>query len=203
MEEVADFPRSALKVRPIIFTKRTAMNRRKLTSLAADDSLHTRGMPMFVKPGVDIAILAGVQIICFLALTRLEPRFFIIHLYQLLPYVAIVLLIAYGRERWAYMIGPLVSAAWLGLANMAGLLGSAVERLRTLGSSSADASFVAFFALATAVIAVLITVLSRVHWVKEYSGHGRPWRTFLVSLGIVVAYYGVLLHWFWDMIPNT
>ena len=180
------------------------MNRRKLTSLAAgDDSPHTRGMPVFVKPGLDIAILAGVQVTCFLALTRLEPRFFTIHLYQLIPYVAIMLLIGYGRERWAYMIGPLVSFAWLGLANMAGLLGSAVERLRTFGSSGADADFVAFFALATAVIAVLITALSRVHWVKEYSGRGRPWRTFLISLGIVVAYYGVLLHWFWDMIPNT
>jgi hypothetical protein len=180
------------------------MNRPKLKSLAAaDDSPHMPGIPWFGKPGLDIAILAGVQIICFLALTRLEPRFFIIHLYQLIPYVALLLLIRYGRERWAYMIGPLVSLAWLGLAYMAGLLGSAVERLGTFGSSGADVNFVAFFALATAVIAVLITVLSRVHWVKEFFGHGRPWRTFLISLGIVVAYYGVLLHWFWDMIPNT
>jgi hypothetical protein len=112
------------------------MNRRKLKSLTvADDSLDTRGMPVFLKPGIDIAILAGVQIICFLMLTRLEPRFFIIHLYQLIPYVAMVLLIAYGRERWAYMISPLVSLVWLGLANMAGLLGSAMERLRAFGSS--------------------------------------------------------------------
>jgi hypothetical protein len=180
------------------------MHRPRLTRLAAaDDSLHTRGIPLFVKPGLDIAILAGVQIICFLALTRLELRFFIIHLYQLIPYVAIVLLVVFRHERWAYMIGPLVSLVWLGLAYMAGLLDSAVDRLRTFGTSSQDANLVAILALTTAVVAVLITVLSRVHWLKECSGRGRTWRTFLISLGIVVAYYGVLLHWFWDMIPNT
>jgi len=174
----------------------------KLNGIAApQDSLRIHATAP-LKPGRDIAVLAGLQIIFFLALTRLEPRFFVIHLFQLIPYVAIVLLVGYGRERWAYMIGPLVSLAWLGLAYMAGLLDSSVERLSTFGSSGADANFVAFFALATAVIAVFITVLSRVHWVKEYSGDGRPWRTFLVSLGIVLLYYSVLLHWFWDMIPN-
>jgi len=91
------------------------MNRPKPMGLAvADNSLHSRAMTAFLKPGRDLAILAGLQIICFLALTRLEPRFFIIHLYQLIPYVAIVLLVGYGQERWAYMLGPLVSLAWLG-----------------------------------------------------------------------------------------
>ena len=55
----------------------------------------------------------------------------------------------------------------------------------------------------TAVVAVLVTLLSRIHWMKEYSGRGRTWRTFLVSFGIVVAYYGVLLRWFWDMMRST
>src|SRR5712692_6220920 len=149
--ESADLPRSAPKFGPIVSARRIAMNRPKLTGLAAaDDSLRTRGIPAFLKPGRDIAILAGVQIICFLALTRLEPRFLIIHLYQLIPYVAIVLLVGYGHERWAYMIGPLVSLVWLGLAYMAGLLGSAVERLRTFGSSSPDANLFSLNDSATA-----------------------------------------------------
>jgi len=179
------------------------MNRPQLTGLAvADDSLHTRGITAFLKPGRDVAILAGLQIICFLVLTRLEPRFFIIHLYQLIPYVAIVLLVAYGHERWAYMLGPLVSLVWLGLAYLAGPLGTAVERLWAFGNSSPNANVVALFALATAVMAVLMIVLSLIHWMKEYSGR-QNWRTFLLSLGIVVVYYGILLRWFWDMIPNT
>lgn len=180
------------------------MKRIELTGLAAGDhSLRTRGIPTFLKPGRDVAMLAAVQIICFLALTRLEPRFFIIHLYQLIPYVAILLLVGYGQERWAYMAGPLVSLAWLTLASTAGLLSSAVEHLRTFGSFTTDANLVTLLAIVTATVAVLMTTLCRIHWVKEYSGRGRTWHTFLVTLAIVVAYYAILLRWFWDMIPNT
>ena len=57
------------------------------------------------------------------------------------------------------MIGPLVSLRWLGLAYMAGMLGLAVERVPTCGNSSPEANVVALFALATAVVAVLMTVL--------------------------------------------
>jgi hypothetical protein len=160
-------------------------------------------MPAFLSPGCDVAVLAGVQIACFLALTRLESRFFIIHLYQLIPYVAILLLVGYGQQRWAYMIGPLVSLAWLTLASVAGLLSSAVERLRTFGSFSTDANLVTLLAIVTATLAVLMTMLCRIHWVKEYSGRGPTWRPFFISLGIVVAYYAILLRWFWDMIPNA
>jgi hypothetical protein len=179
------------------------LKRAKLSGIAApEDSLHIRGAMTLLKPGRDIAVLAGLQIILFLILTRLEPRLFIIHLYQLIPYVAILLLVAYGHERWAYMLALLVSLAWLGLAYTARLLDLAIERMRTFGSSALDANLVALFALATAVMAVLMTVLSCLHWMKEYSAGDRTRRTFLVSLGIVVAYYGALLHWFWDMIPS-
>jgi hypothetical protein len=159
-------------------------------------------MSAFLKPGRDVAILASIQILCFLVLTRLEPRFLIIHFYQLIPYVAILVLLGYGQARWAYMIGPLVSVAWFGLAYMAGFLRTAVDRLRAFGNVSLDATLVALLALVTAVVAVLMTVLCRIHWVKEYLGRGPGWQTFLISLGIVVVYYAVLLRWFWDMILN-
>jgi hypothetical protein len=180
------------------------MSRQELTSFStASSSSRTRRMPAFQWPGRDVSTLAGVQIVCFLALTQLEPRFFIIHLYQLIPYVAIILLVGYGQERWAYMIGPLVSLAWLTLASLAGLLSAAVEHLRTFGSFSTNANLVTLLAIVTAAVAVLLTMLCRIHWVKEYSGRGPTWRTFLISLGIVVAYYAILLRWFWDMIPST
>ena len=182
---------------------RAAMNRQELTVLAAaDDSSRHRQVSRLLKPGRNVATLAGAQILFFLVLTQLEPRFFIIHLYQLIPHVAILILLGCGQARWAYMLGPLVSVVWLCLAFMAGLLSSAVERLRTFGNFGSAENLVALLALATAMIAVLITVLCRIHWVKEYSECAPSWRAFLISLGIVVAYYGILLRWFWDMIPN-
>ena len=170
---------------------------------SADAVAHKPSLATFWKAGGDVADLAVAQILCFLTLTRLEPRFFIIHLYQLIPYVAILILIGYGRARWAYMIGPVVSIVWLGLAYSAGLLGSAVERLRTFGNKSLDANLVAFVAVVTALLAVLMTVLSGVHWVKEFSGRGLALRTLLISIGIVMVYYAVLLRWFWEMIPDA
>ena len=182
---------------------RAAMNRQELTVLAAaDDSSRHRQVSRLLKPGRNVATLAGAQILCFLVLTQLEPRFFIIHLYQLIPHVAILILLGCGQARWAYMLGPLVSVVWLCLAFMAGLLSSAVERLRTFGNFGSAENLVALLALATAMIAVLITVLCCIYWVKEYSECAPSWRAFLISLGIVVAYYGILLRWFWDMIPN-
>ena len=180
------------------------MNRQELAgTLPRDAVVHKRSLNAFRKPGGDVAALAVVQILCFLALTRLEPRFFIIHLHQLIPYAAILILIVYGQARWAYMIAPLVSAAWFVLAYTAGLLGSAVERLRSAPSFSSAADFVAMLAVVIAIVAVIMTALSRIHWVKECSGRARGWRTFFVSLGIVLVYYGILLRWFWDMIPDV
>ena len=179
------------------------MNRQELAGFLRAAAPPKTCLATFRKPGSAVAASAVVQIFCFLALARLEPRFFIIHLYQLIPFVAILLLVASGQRRWAYTIAPLVSVAWLGLAYMAGLLGSAVARLKSVESFGSATSFVDVLALVTAILAVLMTVLCRIHWMREYSGRGRSWRTFLVSLGIVLLYYGILLRWFWDMIPDA
>ena len=150
----------------------------------------------------DIAALAGGQVVCFLVLTHLEPNFFLIHLYQSILYVALLVMLFYMEDRWAYMIGTLASVVWLGMAYATGILGSAV---RQLAASRQDwnATFVGFIAVLTAVIAILMIAFCGRHWMKEYSGLGKLRSTFLVSLGIVIVYYGILIRWFWDMIPNA
>lgn len=180
------------------------MNRQDLTALpTAAVPSRLRRVMVFQKPGRDVALLAAVQIVCLLSLTPLEPRFLIVHLYETIPYAAILLLISYSLDRWAYAIGGLVAIVWLGLAYVAGLLGSAVERLRTPGNSNTADNFVAVLLLMTAVVAVLMTMLCRIHWVKDHSEHRANRRIFLLSLAMVGAYYLVLAHWFWDMISNA
>lgn len=151
----------------------------------------------------DIVLLAGLQSFCFVALTQLEPRYLAIHLYQLIPYVAILLFVAYHKERWAYMIGPLVSLSWLGLAYMAGLLGSATTHVYSFGDFNFASNAVAVLALTTAAVSVAMTIRCRIHWAREFSGQGLAHQTFILSLIIVLGYYGILLHWFWEMIPNA
>lgn len=163
----------------------------------------TQRSVVFSKPGRDVALLAVVQIVWFLMLTQLEPRFFIIHLYQMIPYAAILVLVGYSLDRWAYAIGALVSIFWLGLSYMADLLSAAVERLWAPGNSYTADNVVAVLVLATAALAVLMIVVCRVHWVKEDSERRANRRILLLSLAIVGAYYLVLGHWFWDMIRDV
>ncbi len=153
-----------------------------------------------MRPYRDVATLAGAQIVCFLLLTHLEPNFFLIHLYQSILYIAILVMLFYMEDRWAYMIGMLASVVWLGLAYESGILGSAVRHISQLSS---NAGLVALLALTTALLAVLMIAFCGRHWMKEYSGLGKTPVTFFVSLGIVVVYYGTLLRFFWAMIPNA
>jgi hypothetical protein len=75
--------------------------------------------------------------------------------------------------------------------------------LGELRSGTASANAVGFIALMTALIAVLMIIFTGRRWKKEYAGLGKGRITFLVSLGIVAVYYGVLIVFFWQMIPNA
>jgi Na+-driven multidrug efflux pump len=61
---------------------------------------------------------------------------------------------------------------------------------------------VSFVAAITTVLAVAMIALCGRHWKKEYAGLGKTFRTFVVCLGIVAAYYAILVIWFWNMIPR-
>lgn len=156
-----------------------------------------------MRPHRDIAVLAGTQVLCFLVLIEFEPRFAALHLYQSILYLAILLLLYYREERWAYMIATPASAVWMGLAYLSLLLSTAVHRLATFRSTGAAELVVSLIALATAVIALLMIALCIRHWRKDYAGLGKTLNTFLISLGIVVVYYGIFLRWFWDMIAEA
>lgn len=156
-----------------------------------------------MRPYRDIATLAGAQVVCFLVLTYLEPSFVLIHLYESILYIAILVMLFYMEDRWAYMIGMLASAAWLGMAYATGMLGGAMRRLSQLTNSDWTTNEVSLVAAVTALLAALMIVVCGRHWIKEYSGLGKARSTFLVSLGIVAVYYGILITLFWYMVPSA
>ena len=156
-----------------------------------------------MRPYRDIATLAGAQLVCFLLLTHLEPNFFLVHLYQSILYIAILVMLFYMEDRWAYMIGILASFVWLGMAYATGILGSAVQQMGALRNSTATSNAVGIIALLTAVIAILMIAFCGRHWQREYSGLGKTRSTFLVSFGVVAVYYAILIAFFWEMIPNA
>ena len=156
-----------------------------------------------MRPYRDIAALAGAQILCFSVLGHLEPDFFLLHLYQIVIYMAILLLLFYMEDRWAYMIGMIAPVVWLGLAYSTGLLGAGLRQFGRLVKVQAPSNMTSLLAGVTAIIGLLMIGFCGKHWKKEYSGLGKGLSTFLVSLAIVAVYYTILVVWFWRMIPRN
>lgn len=151
----------------------------------------------------DLATLASLQVICFLLLTHLEPDFFLLHLYQTLIYMAILLMLFYMEDRWAYMLGILAPAAWLILAYASGLLGGAAGQLfRLANRTDWPGNGVSILAGIVTLLAVATIVISGLRWRRSFYGLGYGWKTFLSCFGVIVVYYGILVIWFWRMIPN-
>lgn len=149
----------------------------------------------------EIASLAVLQVLCFLLLSHLEPDFFMLHFYQTIVYLAILILLFYMEDRWAYMIGIVAPAAWLLMTFASGRLGGAARQVSRLSHGEALTNVVSFLAAVSALLGLLMVGACARRWQKEYSGLGKFAVTFGISLGIVVVYYGILVAWFWEMFP--
>ncbi|HXH66208.1 MAG TPA: hypothetical protein VNI81_03350 [Candidatus Limnocylindrales bacterium] len=154
-----------------------------------------------MRPYRDIATLAGVQVLCFLLLSHLEPDFFLIHFYQTTIYLALLILLFYMEDRWAYMIGMLAPAAWLVMAFATGLLGGAIRQMFRVSEGAGMANLISLVAGVTAILSLLMIGACGRHWFREYAGLGKSLSTFAVSFGIVAVYYAILVVWFWRLIP--
>src|ERR1700719_3652766 len=119
-----------------------------------------------MRPYRDVAGLAGAQVACFMLLTHVEPDFFLIHFYEATIYIAILVMLFYMEDRWAYMIAILNSAAWLVFAYVSGILSDSVRRMGELRGSPLNANLVAGAALITGLIAILMISSCVRHWVK-------------------------------------
>jgi hypothetical protein len=152
-----------------------------------------------------IATLAGLLMFSFLVLSSLEPQFFLLHLYQSLIYLVIILMLFYLEDHWAYMLGMLAPAVWLLLAFATGIIRSAfgawynLPEMIRLGINNQ----ISLTAGVTCVLCVLMIIFCFRHWRREFAGEGKGLSTFLISLAIVVVYYAILAVWFARSIPRT
>jgi hypothetical protein len=154
-----------------------------------------------MKPYREIAALCVLQVICFFLLSHLEPDFFLLHFYQTIVYLALLILLFYMEDRWAYMIGIIAPAAWLLMTFSSGLLGGAARQIFRLGTGHSFNNGVSLLAAFTALLSLLMIAACARRWIKEYAGLGKSLNTFAISFGIVVVYYGILVAWFWHVIP--
>ncbi|MHB8485930.1 MAG: hypothetical protein ACYDCM_09390 [Candidatus Acidiferrales bacterium] len=145
-----------------------------------------------------IATLASALVLCFFLLSHLDSQFFLLHFYEALIYLVIVLMLFYFHERWAYMLGIVAPAGWLVLLFITGGLNEFWVRL-TQGMHGESIRGVAPAAIGAliSILSVAMIFSSSYRWRREFSALKQGMSILLVSLGIVSAYYAVLVLWFW------
>jgi hypothetical protein len=146
-----------------------------------------------------IATLAGLLMLCYILLSHFDTTYFLMHLYQSLIYLVIILMLFYFEDQYAYMLGMIAPAASLLMMVATGLITTGLRQVVWLFRPPYPdhrADPVALMAAVTAVVLTLMIVFCAIRWKREYAGTGKGLTTFLVSLGVVVVYYGVLIFWF-------
>jgi hypothetical protein len=143
-----------------------------------------------------IATLAMALLVCFLMLSYFDPGFFFLHFYESLIYIVIVLMLFYLEDRWAYMLGILAPAGWLVLTLVTGGFGEFFRQLGDVLRGQEPNYGAAVLAGLASILSVVMLVCCAYRWKREFAGQGKTWSTLIVGLVIVVAYYAVLVAWF-------
>ena len=131
--------------------------------------------------------------ICFLLLSYLDPRFFLIHLYESLIYFAIVLVLFFREARWAFMLGIVAPVGWLLLALVTSGFGEPIREMAQFLQGQNPNYTPAIIGGIIAALSIAMAVFCAYHWKREFAGLEKGRRTFWVSAAIVVAYYGVMM----------
>jgi hypothetical protein len=150
-----------------------------------------------------IATIALALALCFLLLSHFDPQFFLINFYESLIYIAIVLMLFYFEDRWAYMMGIVAPAIWLVLTTTWSGVSAIWHQI--LGMFHPRSAFLATDFLTTAAFAlsVVLIVCCANRWRREFAGLRKGWSTLLVSLAIAAAYYAVVVIWILHWPPRA
>lgn len=116
-----------------------------------------------MRPYRDIATVAALQVVRFPGRAHFEPQFFLLHLYQTIVYVALLILLFYREDGRAYMDGMLTPIAWLGMVFASGLLGGCNASGSPFQAREGVTNDVSVMAGVSAVLSVLMTVFCARH----------------------------------------
>jgi len=150
-----------------------------------------------------IAALASAMMICFLVLSTMEPEFVLLHFYQSLIYLIIVLMLFYFHDRWAYMIGMITSVVWLLLAVGLDLVGGAMRQVSRIARAERPTNEVEVVAGIMVILSLLLIAVCGYRWKRQYSGMGKTLSTFMISFVVVAIYYAILIVGFYKMFPGA
>lgn len=95
------------------------------------------------------------------------------------------------------MVAP---AGWLLLTFVTSAFGEPMRQMSRILHAE-EPNYTPFaLGVAVSMLSVAMIAVCAYHWKREFAGLGKGRSTFLVSVGIVAAYYGVMAVWFWRSI---
>jgi hypothetical protein len=146
-------------------------------------------------PHRGIATLALAAIASFFALSRFDPQFFLLHIYESAIYMVLLFLLMYEEEEWAFVLGMAAPAAWVLLISTTNFGGIMRQIGRVLRLQAPD-----FAANLIGGVCMLISVIMfgacLYRWRQERWGFRHAWRTIGAIAAVVAIYYGVLVAWY-------
>src|SRR5579864_7775663 len=116
-----------------------------------------------------IATLASAIMTCFLLLSHYDPQFFFLHFYESLMYIAIVLLLFYFEERWAYMLGIVAPVAWLLITFAVGGFGGFIHQMGEVFRCEAPSYPAFFLGGIVSILSVAMIVTCTYRWKREFA----------------------------------
>jgi hypothetical protein len=144
-----------------------------------------------------IATLSLALMLSFLLLSHFDTQFFLIHFYESLIYLVIVLMLFYWEDRWAYMLGIVAPVCWLLLTFVARGFTEFFRQFAGLFRSHVTTDPSGFLGGVISVLSVALIANCAYRWKREFAGLKKSASTFAVSFGVVAAYYALMIAWFW------
>jgi hypothetical protein len=142
-----------------------------------------------------IATLSAALMICFLLLSHFDPQFFLIHFYESMIYLAIIVMLFYFEDRWAYMLGMVAPTIWLVLIFILGVMPGMlrqVSRVVHLRHPDLMANLVGAIIV---VLSVLMIGFCAHRWRREFAGSRKGLSTLAISAAVAAVYYSVIVVW--------
>ena len=142
-----------------------------------------------------VFLMAFLALVSIVAGAFVVPQLFTLRLLQSLIYVAIVVMVFTGEDRYSYMLGILAPLMWFLLAMLLGgffhdfvVLGKSVL-LKPIGPSDTPLQGIAILC----EVGVVITALRA--WRKQVSEKFFG-KTFVAGLVVSIIYVGLMLGWY-------
>ncbi|MFQ5927740.1 MAG: hypothetical protein ACE5MH_09950 [Terriglobia bacterium] len=140
-----------------------------------------------------VFLLATIIMLLFFLVSHYDAFFFPLHFLQSAIYLLILLLLFYGQDDWAYVMGVMAPLFWVVLTLVTGILSggiNALGRLLTFQSITSPVDMVTGLIL---LFALGLIGASAWAFLREVWGRPRALRTVLWSLVLVWVYYAVLI----------